>query len=152
MRPLQKDTINADDRQDQFTWPGPREILSQAGALRGKLEFEPLQPSPPTTILHTTSLLAGMQGPMPEGPARQEARRHRWFSEAIPGLQQAQQSWGLLLVTAPLLAWVVAQTLRQLGGGRPGDAEVGGAVASPFGTSILLPWVSTLFNMQPKGG
>lgn len=109
-----------------------------------KLTTAPLAVSYPS--LPTISLLAGMQGPLcQKAQARQEAERHRWFSEEIPGLQKAfppqeQQSRGLLLVKAPLLAWAGAQTVRQPG--RPGDAELGGAAASPFGTSFLLLWVS----------
>lgn len=67
-------------------------------------------------------------------------RRDPWAPESVS--PTGQQCWVLLLVKAPLLAWAVAQTVRQLGWGRPEDAEAGGAVASPFGTSLLLPWVS----------
>ena len=108
-----------------------------------------------------------MQGPLcQKAQARQEAGRHRWFSEEIPELQkafppQAQQSWGLLLVKAPLLVWAAAQTVRRSGqarGLRAAGCVCGGGcwgeeVSQPFwhqlppslGFSLCSAW-------QPKGG
>lgn len=119
-------------------------------------DHSPLSLSLAPPLLSTTSILAGMQGPQcQKAQARQEAGRHRWFSEEIPELQkafppQAQQSWGLLLVKAPLLVWAAAQTVRRPGQARGrraagcvcGSGCWGSRSASRFGTSCLLPWVS----------
>lgn len=127
---LQKPTVNADEGQDKFLLakatgdPEPTRGLKGAdwNLLPLKLTTAPLALS--LLSLSTMSLLAGMQGPLSQkAQAGQEAGRHRWFSEEIPGLQkasppQAQQSWGLLLVKAPLLVWAAAQTVR-----RPGQAR-----------------------------
>lgn len=86
--------------------------------------------------------------------ARQEAWRHRWFSEEIPGLQKAvapqvQQSWGLLSVKAPLLVWAAAQLV-----GQPGQA--GGRRTGWGGQPVLLapafffPGFLTLFGMATQ--
>lgn len=68
---------------------------------------------------------------MPGGAARKEAGRHRWLLDEIPSLQNAlplhsEQSWSLLLVKPPSLAWVVAQTvwwLQQARGCKPGRSH-----------------------------
>lgn len=83
---------------------------------------------------------------MPKGPARQEARRHRWFSEEISGFQkafprQAQQN-GLVVGQGASACLAVAQMVRQSGQARGRRAWGVGAAASHFGTTFLLPWVS----------
>lgn len=106
-----------------------------------------------------------MQGPLcQKAQARQEAGRHRWFSEEIPELQkafppQAQQSWGLLLVKAPLLVWAAAQTVRRSGqarGLRAAGCVCGGGCWGGAGQPAVLapaasfPGFLTLFSMATQ--
>ena len=107
-------------------------------------DHSPLSPLPRSRSLSPISLLAGMQGPLcQKAQARQEAGRHRWFSEEIPELQkafppQAQQSWGLLLVKTPLLVWAAAQTVRRLGEAR-GRRAAGCACGREDRPALLAP-------------
>lgn len=154
-----------------LTWLGQQETLSQPGALKGrigictlKLTTDPLaSPSLPLTPYHQPpGWNAG--APVPEGPGWQEAGRHRWFSEEIPELQkafspQAQQSWGLLLVKAPLLVWATAQTVRRLGQARGlraagcvcGSGCWGGAgQPAVLAPAASFPGFLTLFSMATQ--
>lgn len=88
-----------------------------------------------------------MQGPLcQKAQARQEAGRHRWFSEEIPGLQKAYPTTGAtklgLVVGQGAFACLGCSPDGKAAGADQGTQSWQGAVASPLGTSFLLPWVS----------
>lgn len=133
-----------------LTWPGPQEILSQPGALKRqtgicapfKLTTAPFVLSRPSLC---PQLLAGMWGPGARRPRpgrrpggtggsqRRSLSPRKQFPHRRNKAGACCRSRRLCLFGLRPRRWG--------GRGRPGDAELG-AAASPFGTSILLPWVS----------